>query len=478
MEKIRFGILGCGNIAARFAKALNKSEDAELYASAARSAEKAEKFAETHGGKAYAGYEDLLADPEVQAVYIATVHTTHAELAKMAIEAGKPVICEKPFFTNGKEAKEVIELAKAKNVLIMEAFWTRTQPAYKKMMEWIREGKIGELRMIRAAFCFAMPYMDALKEHRLWNPELGGGALLDAGVYPYEYVTGIMGCPPKELQTMVDWAPTGVDRTVTMNMKFENGVIADCLTSIGGYMDSESVISGTGGYIKQYYFLGSRKTELYQGREGLVETYEDPEEEGFVHQIAHLANLIRDGKTESDLNPLSLTLDFAEKADLILKKKDPKQPTKFTREELQAHEETLRFESFTAKEAMELAEKLQTLSAQDGNKIAIQIELNGFEVYRSMPEGTNRYNDLWMQKKKNTVRLMNKSTMRLWTDMAAFGFKRPAEMTPSGELVFCGGGFPILLKDGSQIGVIAVSGPAGDEYEHGIVVRALEEMLK
>ena len=83
-----------------------------------------------------------------------------------------------------------------------------------------------------------------------------------------------------------------------------------------------------------------------------------------------------------------------------------------------------------------------------------------------------------MQKKKNTVRLINKSTMRLWTDMAAFGFKRPAEMTPSGELVFCGGGFPILLKDGSQIGVIAVSGPAGDEYEHGIVVRALEEMLK
>ena len=113
MEKIRFGILGCGNIAARFAKALNKSEDAELYASAARSAEKAEKFAETHGGKAYAGYEALLNDPEVQAVYIATVHTTHAELAKMAIEAGKPVICEKPFFTNGKKAKEVIELAKA-----------------------------------------------------------------------------------------------------------------------------------------------------------------------------------------------------------------------------------------------------------------------------------------------------------------------------------------------------------------------------
>lgn len=478
MGKVKFGILGCGNIAARFAKALNKSPEAELCACAARSMEKAEGFAASHGGKAYGSYEALLADPAVQAVYIATVHTTHAELAKMVIEAGKPVICEKPFFTNGKEAKEVIALAKEKQVLIMEAFWTRTQPAYQKMMEWIREGKIGEMRMIRAAFCFPMPYSEELKNHRLWNPELGGGALLDAGVYPYEYVTGIMGGAPKELQTMVDWAPTGVDMTVSMNMKYENGVIADCLTSVGGYMDSESVISGTKGYIKQYYFLGCRKMELYQGREGLVEVYEDPEEEGFVHQIAHFAGLVRAGKKESDVNPLSLTLDFAEKVDLILQKKDPKQPTKFTAAELRAHEETLRFESFTAKEAMQLAETLQKLTAADGKAAAVQIELNGFEVYRSMPEGTGRYNDLWMQKKKNTVRLMGKSTLRLWTERAAVGFPRPREMAPSGEIVFCGGGFPILLKDGSVIGAIAVSGPAGDEYEHELVVRALTEMLK
>ena len=478
MEKVKFGILGCGNIAARFAKALQKSPVAQLYASAARSAEKAEKFAAEHGGKAYGGYETLVNDPEVQAVYIATVHTTHADLAKMAVLAGKPVICEKPFFTNATEAKEVIALAKEKRVLIMEAFWTRTQPAYAKMMEWIREGKIGDLRMIRAAFCFPMPYNENLKEHRMWSPALGGGALLDAGVYPYQYVTGIMGGPPQEMQTLVDWAPTGVDMTVAMNMKYENGVIADCLTSVGGYMDSESVISGTKGYIKQYYFLGCKKTELYQGREGLTEVYEDPEEEGFVHQIAHFVELIRAGKLESDVNTLALTLDFAEKADLILKKKDPKQPTKFTVSELQAHEGTLRFDSFTAKDALKLAETMQGLSAADGNAVAMQIELNGFEVYRSMPEGTNRYNDLWMQKKKNTVRLMNKSTLRLWTEMAAFGFQRPREMAPTGELVFCGGGFPILLKDGSQIGVIAVSGPAGDEYEHELVVRALEEMQK
>lgn len=318
MDKIKFGILGCGNIAARFAKALAKSPEAELYACAARNGEKAAKFAETHGGKAFEGYDALLNDPEVQAVYIATVHNTHAELAKRAILAGKPVICEKPFFTNAKEAVEVIELAKKENVLIMEAFWTRTQPAYQKMLEWIRDGKIGDIRMIRAAFCFAMPYNEELKTSRLWNPKLAGGALLDAGVYPYEYVTGIMGGAPKEMKTIVDRAPTGVDRTVAMIMKYDNGVIADCLTSIGGYMDSESVISGTQGYIKQYYFLGSRKTELYLGREGLVEVFEDPEEEGFVHQIAHFSSLIREGKKESDINPLSLTLDFAEKADMIL----------------------------------------------------------------------------------------------------------------------------------------------------------------
>lgn len=478
MDKLRFGIAGCGNIAARFAGALAKSEAAELYACAARDKERAAAFAEKHGAAAcYGSYEELIADENVQAIYIATVHTTHAEIAKKAILAGKAVISEKPFFVGAKEAEETIALAREKKVLMMEGFWTRTMPAYLKAKEWIAEGKIGDLTMIRAAFCFNMPNFGPFKNSRIWDPSVGGGALLDAGVYPYEYVTGIMGCRPIEMKTLVQRVPSGVDGTVTMSMRFPGGVIADCLTSVCGYMDSESVLSGTKGYIKQYYFLGCRKTELYVGREGLVETFEDPEEEGFVHEIAHFVDLYRSGRTESDLIPLDDTLDFARTAEEILSSDRPAPaplPSRFTLEELVSHEETFRFDSFTVSDALKLGGILQETAAKEGKSAAIQIELGDFEVFRSMPEGTGRYNDLWMQKKKNTVRMMEKSTLRLWTEMASRGVKRQMSIVP-GDIVFCGGGFPLKLKDGTLIGVIAVSGP-GDEYEHDLIVRGLAQL--
>jgi len=314
---IRFGILGCGTIARRFAAALNKSDRAELAACAARQTDRAEAFAAQFGGRAYGSYEALLADPEIQAVYIATVHTAHAELAKKAILAGKAVLSEKPFFVNSREAEDVVQLAREKNILIMEGFWTRTQPAYQQAMQWIKEGRIGKLRLIKAAFCFSMPYREELKGHRLWNPETAGGAFWDAGIYPYEFATGIMGKPPVEVQTMVAKAPTGVDMTVSMNLRFEGDVIADLLTSIGGTTDGTGTITGSEGYITLDYFVGSRHAELHQGRE-TVEVFDDPEEEGFVHEIAHFVSLLEEGRNESDINPLALTLDLTQRGEGIL----------------------------------------------------------------------------------------------------------------------------------------------------------------
>ncbi len=318
MEKVRFGIIGCGNIAARFAKALERSPAAELYACAAREQARAEEFASQHKAvKAYGSYEELLADEKVQAVYIATVHTTHAQIAQACILAGKAVLCEKPFFTGGKEAEETIALAREKDVLVMEGFWTRTQPAYLKAKEWLKEGKIGDVRLIRAAFCFNMPLNEQTKTHRLWDPAVAGGALLDAGVYPYEYVTGIMDGPPQKVTATVQTAPTGVDATVTMAMTYPYAV-ADCLTSICGYMDGAAVISGTEGFIKQHHFIGSRKAELFDRKGTLVDNFEDAEEEGFVHEIVHFADLFRSGRKESPYIPLEDTLDFARRVQEIL----------------------------------------------------------------------------------------------------------------------------------------------------------------
>lgn len=320
MEKLRFGIAGCGEIAERFAKALNRSDGAQLIACAARDRARAEAFAETYGAKkAFGDYQSLIEDPKVQAVYIATVHTTHAKVAQACIRAGKAVICEKPFFINGEEAAETIALARQEKVLVMEGFWTRCVPAYLKVKEWIREGRIGAVKLIRAAFCFGLPYNEETKNHRLWNPEVAGGALLDAGVYPYQYVTGIMEGKPDEIKYTVETGPTGVDATTAMILKYNSGTIAECLTSIVGWTDQSAMIGGTDGYIKQYHFLGSRKCELYDGEGHLLDAFEDPVDEGFLHEIEHFVELYRAGQTESPAIPLDGTLDFATVAERILK---------------------------------------------------------------------------------------------------------------------------------------------------------------
>ncbi len=323
MEKIRFGILGCGGIAKRFAKALALSENGILAAAAARDEARAKAFAENYYDfcgilpRFYGSYDELIADPQIDAIYIATIHPAHAALAKACILAGKPVICEKPFFCSVEEAKEIISLAEEKQVLTMEAFWTRCAPAYQKVKEWIDTGRIGDVRLLRTAFCYAFPYSEELKTHRVWDPEKGGGAMLDIGVYTYEYTTGLLGSPEK-VSYEVQYAPTGVDATVTMTLVYPKAM-ATLLTSVVGSMDDTAYISGDAGYIRQYRFYGSTRCELYNRRDELVEVFEDPQKEGFVHEIEHFVKLLREGKTQSDLIPLKDNLEFIRLAEPIWK---------------------------------------------------------------------------------------------------------------------------------------------------------------
>ncbi len=315
MEKIRFGIIGCGAIAARFAKALAKSPAAELYACAARELPRAQGFARQYGAsRAYGSYQALMEDGQVQAVYIATVHTAHAAAAQDCIREGKPVLCEKPFFTNWQEAQETVRLAREKGVLTMEAFWTRTLPAYQKAKEWMRAGRIGEAGLIQAAMCFPSRPDPA---GRLWNPQLGGGALLDVGVYPYQYVTGLMDAPPKGFSSAVLRGITGVDATVHMTLEYPR-TIAACTASIAGRLDDAAIISGPEGYIRHPRFYGCRTAELYNNQGQLLESFQDPEEEGFVHEIAHFVELLRQGAQESPLIPLADNVEFARRVDEIL----------------------------------------------------------------------------------------------------------------------------------------------------------------
>lgn len=313
--KTKFGILGCGGIAHRFAAALRLSESGELYAAAARDEARAREFIGRFGGqRAYGSYLDLILDPEVEIVYISLVHSMHYEAAKLCVEHGKPVICEKPFFISEKEAVALTELAREKGVLVMEAMWTRCLPAFQKAKAWAQSGAIGEVKLIDAAFCFNFPYDP---HHRLFNPETAGGALFDAGVYPYEFITGILGEAPSEIKAVARSAPNGVDEAVVMALRFESGALASAMTSVGVKASETAHIYGAKGSIAVHRFLRSRKCELLNGDDEVIDSFTDDQEEGFVYEIEHVADLYRRGETESPLIPLRDSVDFARAADII-----------------------------------------------------------------------------------------------------------------------------------------------------------------
>lgn len=316
--KTKFGIIGCGGIAARFAKAIGLVENAELYAAAARELTRAEAFAEKFDAKkAYESYRELVLDPKVEIVYIALIHNLHYEVARLCVEHGKAVICEKPFFISEEEGRSLHALAKDKNVLVMEAMWTRCLPAFLKAKEWAQNGAIGNVKYVDAAFCFHFPFNEETKANRLYNPETAGGALLDAGVYPYEFITGMVGEKPSEIKAVIQKAPTGVDETVAMSLRFDSGILASGVTSIGVKVSDTAHIYGTGGKIKLYHFLGCRKCERYNEQDELIECFEDEQEEGFVYEIRHVIDLYKNGEIDSPLIPLQDSIDFACATDII-----------------------------------------------------------------------------------------------------------------------------------------------------------------
>ncbi len=306
---VKFGIIGLGVISNKFAKVLGTT-DGELVAVAARDINRANEFAKKYNAKkAYASYEELLNDKEVEAVYIGLTHNFHKEFAIKCIEHGKAVMCEKPFFLNTSDAEEVFALAKQKNVLVMEAMWTRCLPTFKKAKSWIAENKIGELKLIEASFCFRQEF-DA--NHRLFAKELAGGALYDVGVYPIEYATGIAGEKPEKIFSIVEKLPNGVDGFDLILMKFKSGVMANLKCGLNLSTRNDAILYGTRGYIETKNFYGATRIERYDESHNLVESFEEPVEDGFVYEIEHFMDLYRNGKIESDLILWQDVLDCTE----------------------------------------------------------------------------------------------------------------------------------------------------------------------
>jgi len=255
LKPIRWGILACGNIANTFAKALKEVEGCELHAVAARDAERAQAFAHEHGAaRAYGSYEALLADPEVDAVYIATIHPHHLEWITHSVRAGKHVLCEKPITMNLREAKQAQKLATEKRCLLREAFMYRHHPQTQKVVDMVESGVISKVRMIEASFCFNS---GVKPESRLQAKALGGGGILDVGCYAMSFVRLIAGraqgrlfAEPLELKAVghLD-TQTKTDMWTTAALRFEGDILAKCTCAVRMQADNKVVIYGEQGRI-------------------------------------------------------------------------------------------------------------------------------------------------------------------------------------------------------------------------------------
>ncbi len=315
MKTIHFGIIGLGGIAKRFAKVLHTAQDVELTAVAARDNSRAIAFAnEFSAKKSYASYEALAKDQEVDAVYIALTHNFHYEVIKMCLNNGKSVLCEKPMVLHAEEAMELAELAEDKGVTLMEAMWTRCLPSYRKACEWVNAGLVGNVGLIQASFCFNVPVNI---ESRLYNPKLAGGALYDVGVYVVEFATGILDEAPVEITAVSQKCETGVDSFTALSLRFDSGAVASLSCGISGSSVLDGHIVGDKGRIFMNPFYMAERCELFDNNNQLIESFEEKTEDGFIYQINHFADLVRQGELESPYIPLRDTIACAELFDEV-----------------------------------------------------------------------------------------------------------------------------------------------------------------
>lgn len=328
MDKIRWGILSTGYIANLFVNGLSFVEDAEVVAVGSRTQATADSFADKWNiPHRHSSYESLVNDPDVDVVYIGTLHPFHYENTLLCLNAGKHVLVEKPFAMNARQTEEMIKLARDKGLFLMEAMWTRFLPTMIQVRQWLADGVIGDVELVRAAFSFMATYNST---GRLFDPNLGGGALLDAGIYPISFASMIMGSP-QTISSTASFGPTGTDDRSSYMFGYENGKTAMLSSGVQLSIPIEAEIIGTKGYIKIHQpWLNPRVATLAHtvpdaGTKLIVEGNVFNTQtvrtatvgSGFNYEAVEVGQCIRAGKLESDVMPLDETIDIMITMDTI-----------------------------------------------------------------------------------------------------------------------------------------------------------------
>ncbi|MHA7276094.1 Gfo/Idh/MocA family protein [Arthrobacter sp. Hz1] len=312
-EPLRWGVVATGRIASNVTHDLAGLEDSVLQAVSSRSQASAQAFAKQfgfvssyHDADGVTGYQHLFNDPDVDVAYIATPHAQHYEVAKAALESGKHVLCEKAFTVNAREAAELIDLARANNLFLMEALWSRFLPSVNRAWEIIHSGELGDIQWVQADLGFPS---DHGRDHRLWDPAAGGGALLDLTVYPLTWALGALGFPSAVTATAV-LNDDGIDTQNGLTLTYRNGAQAQLTSSLVSSGPGQATVSGSAGWLRTGSVLHNPRELTIQPHQGeqRVETFEQAGR-GYVYELRETTRCIQQGLTESPTMPWADTLN-------------------------------------------------------------------------------------------------------------------------------------------------------------------------
>ncbi len=292
---VKMGILGAGNIASLMAATMRELDSVECYAVGARDYDRAEAFAKKYGFvKAFGSYDELVKDPEVELIYIATPHSFHYEHIKLCLENGKHVLCEKAFTINEKQAAEVFAMARQKGLLLTEAIWTRYMPMRKRLDDVLESKVIGKPYMLTAN----LGYVVSDKE-RIVNPQLGGGALLDLGVYTLNFASMVFGDDVEKITGTAVKNDAGMDMQNSMTLTYKDGKMAVLNSTAMGLSDRKGTIYGDKGFIEVLNINNCEEIRVYDLKRNLVAAYDRPEQiSGYEYEVEACVYAIRRGETE------------------------------------------------------------------------------------------------------------------------------------------------------------------------------------
>lgn len=310
MTTIRWGIVGTGTMARSMTEALEARSDASVTAVGSRTESRARAFAETLGiPRAFRSYEAMADADDVDAVYVATTNDQHLAATLSCIEAGKAVLCEKPLGLNDAEVRRMTEAAERRQVFLMEAMWMRFQPFLAKVEALVADGAIGRVRHLHADFCIPLPYA---ANNRWFDPALGGGSLLDLGIYPLTLAYHMLG-PPLETTAVAQLAPTGVDAQIGVQSRHEGAAVSILTSSLVADGSWEATLSGADGRIRMHAPFHQSPRVTVHRREELVATYDTSYEvSGLQFEVDEVHACLARGAVESDRMPWSDSIAIAE----------------------------------------------------------------------------------------------------------------------------------------------------------------------